>query len=75
MRARKIGYIEERDAEIDAREREIGRELQGPLESVRGLSLLELLQQCDAQIVCPVSVFARVRFWRHVLTMSGRWLY
>ena len=60
LRGGQIRHIEERDAEIDARERETRIELQRAPESIGRFFVFELFEQRDAEIVGAIRVFARV---------------
>jgi hypothetical protein len=72
---RKIRHIEQRNAEIDARQRQCGIELQRTFEGVRGLFMLVLFEQRDADVIGAICVFARGRFGWRVLTNGGALVY
>jgi hypothetical protein len=62
LRRRQVGHVEERDPEIDARERESGLELKGASKRVRRFFWLELFEQRYAEVVRAIRFFASVAF-------------
>jgi len=60
LRGGHVRHVEERDAEIDARERKTGIELQRASKRVRSFFCFELLEQRYADVVRAIRFFAIV---------------
>src|SRR5262245_60158391 len=58
-RALQIERIQERDAQVDTRDRERAVDLQRLAECVGRLRILELLEQRDAEVVCAIRALSR----------------